>query len=224
MIPRFAVIPTRDRHELLRDCVTSLLDQIDAVFVIDNLSDPPIDPIDLSDATWVGALRCDLDPPNIQRLWNIGLQMAEQAAAGAAEWDVVVLNSDVVCPPLFVSTLSREMRSTSAVLAYPDQSGAFPQPLLHTTPGPVDLRTRITGYAYMLRGEAGMTLDDQFGWWYGDDDLDWRCREAGGSLLVPGIPVEHRLPNESMARDPRLPEQAGIDRTTFIAKWGRAPH
>jgi hypothetical protein len=60
-------------------------------------------------------------------------------------------------------------------------------------------------------------------WWYGDDDLDWEAREKGGALLVPGIPVEHRDPNGAMRDRPELHAQAGRDRATFKAKWGRTP-
>ncbi|KAB2976030.1 hypothetical protein F8R89_30965 [Streptomyces sp. SS1-1] len=219
---RAAVIPTRDRHDLLADCINSIVDQVDYVFVIDNGSEPPIDP-----GPWhgkVGAAVVPIDPPNISQLWNIGLALADAAArrAGSEQWDIAVLNSDVVVPPGWVHTLSTAMRATTAVLAYPDQHGGTEQ-LLHTKAEPVDLRQRITGFAYMLRGEAGLRLDESMAWWYSDDDLDWRAREQGGALLVPGLTVDHRCPNGSMYERPELGEQAGRDRATFQQKWGRTP-
>ncbi len=230
--PAYAVIPTRDRHDMLADCINSVIDQVDAVYIIDNGSQPPIDPDQWAprvDGTpRVMSAVVELDPPNISRLWNLGLQLAEQAHAYAGwnRWeplDIVVLNSDVVVPPGWVGALSAAMRSTRAVLAYPDQCGGQQQ-ILHTEAEPVDLRQRITGYAYMLRGEAGLRLDEQLAWWYSDDDLDWHARQAGGALLVPGIPVQHRDPNGSTDARPELQEQAGRDRATFVTKWGRAPH
>ncbi|MGW3821788.1 glycosyltransferase family 2 protein [Streptomyces sp. NPDC005071] len=220
---RAAVIPTRDRHEMLTDCVNSVVGQVDSVFIIDNGSQPPIDA-----GQWVARVesqRMEMDPPNISRLWNLGLSIAaaEAELQGAKEWDVAVLNSDVIVPPGWVDTLSAAMRSTTAVLAYPDQCGGQQQ-ILHTVAEPVDLRQRITGYAYMLRGEAGLRLDKSMAWWYSDDSLDWEAREKGGALLVPGIPVQHLCPNGSTDARPELQEQAGRDRETFIAKWGRAPH
>lgn len=219
---RAAVIPTRNRHDLLADCINSVVDQVDSVIVLDNLSDPPVDP-----EPWhgkAGVVSVPMDPPNISTLWNVGIALADSQAhrAGAAAWDIAVLNSDVVVPPGWAETLSTAMRSTPAVLAYPDQHGGREQ-ILHTKAGPIDLRQRITGYAYMLRGETGLRLDEDLAWWYGDDDLDWRARKAGGALLVPGIPVEHRCPNGSMYERPELQEQAGRDRATFEAKWGRTP-
>ena len=220
---RAAVIPTRDRHDMLDGCINSVIDQVDRIIVIDNLSDPPIDP-DL----WHGKVYCasvPIDPPNISTLWNIGVALADVAAhkAGADAWDIAVLNSDVTVPAGWIDGLSTAMRATTAVLAYPDQHGGTRQ-ILHTKAEPVDLRTRITGYAYMLRGETGLRLDESMAWWFSDDSLDWEARECGGALLVPGIPVEHRAPNISTNERPELAAQTAIDRATFLTKWGRLPH
>ncbi|HSC26847.1 MAG TPA: hypothetical protein VLD67_06210 [Vicinamibacterales bacterium] len=219
---RAAVIPTRDRHDMLADCINSVVDQVDRVIVIDNLSDPPIEP-DPWDGK-VGVAVLPIDPPNISTLWNVGLALADAAAhrAGADAWDIAVLNSDVVVPPGWIGKLSTAMRSTTAVLAYPDQHGGQ-QAILHTRAEPIDLRQRITGYAFMMRGEHGLRFDESLAWWFGDDDGDWRAREEGGALLVPGLAVEHRCPNGSMYERPELQEQAGRDRETFQAKWGRTP-
>lgn len=219
---RAAVIPTRDRHDLLADCINSVVDQVDSVIVIDNLSQPRIDP-----EPWHGKVQvvwAPMDPPNISAFWNVGIANADLDAyrLGVERWDIAVLNSDVVVPPGWIERLSTAMRSTTAPLAYPDQHGGRRQ-ILHTKAEPIDLRQRITGYAYLLRGETGLRLDEQLAWWYGDDDLDWRAREQGGALLVSGIPVEHRCPNGSMYERPELGEQAGRDRETFQRKWGRTP-
>ncbi|MDK1473594.1 glycosyltransferase [Streptomyces sp. 549] len=219
---RAAVIPTHNRHDMVSDCINSVVDQVDTVIVLDNGSDPPICP-----EPWHGkaaVVAVPLDPPNISTLWNIGLALADSAAYrhGADRWDIAVLNSDVTVPGGWVAGLSSAMRATAAVLAYPDQHGGRRQ-VLHTKAQPVDLRQRITGYAYLLRGETGLRLDEGLAWWYGDDSLDWTARERGGALLVPGLAVEHRCPNGSMYERPELQEQAGRDRETFRQKWGRTP-
>ena len=221
-IHRAAVIPTRNRHDMLADCINSIVDQVDRVIVIDNQSTPPIDP-----EPWhgkVGVVSVPIDPPNISTLWNVGLALADAGAHqhGADVWVIAVLNSDVFVPAGWVHTLWTAMRDSTAVLAYPDQHGGTEQ-LLHTKAEPVDLRQRITGFAYLLRGEAGLRLDESMAWWFSDDSLDWEAREQGGALLVPGIPVEHRCPNGSMYERPELGEQAGRDRETFARKWGRTP-
>jgi hypothetical protein len=219
---RAAVIPARDRHDMLADCINSVIDQVDRVIVIDNLSSPPIDP-----ESWhgdVAVVSLPIDPPNISTLWNVGIALADAAAhaARSVAWDIAVLNSDTVIPPGWTDTLSTAMRSTTAVLAYPDQHGGRRQ-ILHTRAEPIDLRQRITGYAYMLRGETGLRLDESMAWWASDDDIDWTARLKGGALLVPGIPVEHRAPNISTNERPELAEQAGRDMETFRKKWGKRP-
>lgn len=219
---RAAVIPARDRHDMLADCINSVIDQVDRVIVIDNLSQPPIDP-----DSWhgdVAVVSLPIDPPNISTLWNVGIALADAAAHAARSetWDIAVLNSDTVIPPGWIDTLSTAMRSTTAVLAYPDQHGGRQQ-ILHTRAEPIDLRQRITGYAFMLRGEHGLRFDEDLAWWFGDDSADWAAREQGGALLVPGIPVEHRAPNISTHERPELLEQTGRDRETFRKKWGQTP-
>lgn len=231
MTAAYAVIPTRDRHDMLADCVDSLLagPQVLRVVVVDNGSSPPVDA-----SRWGGGvtvLRWPQDPPNISTLWNAGLdwvaadvaRMTAKGSLGWEEWNVLVVNDDVICPPRLVETLGNRMRATSAVLAYPDQTGGRSE-ILHTRTEPVPLSQRITGYAFLLRGEEGLRADPLLAWWYGDDDLDWEARERGGALLVPGVPVEHRAPNVQTAASPELTAQAGRDRETFITKWGKAPH
>lgn len=217
---RVAVIPARDRHDMLTACINSVIDQVDRIVVIDNLSNPPI----ATPKPWYGKVivaSMPIDPPNISTLWNVGISLADSISPTDA-WDIAVLNSDVVVPPGWIDTLSTAMRSTTAVLAYPDQHDGRQQ-ILHTRAEPIDLRQRITGYAFMLRGEAGLRLDESMAWWFSDDSLDWEAREKGGALLVPGIPVEHRAPNVSTHERPELLEQTGRDRATFEAKWGRTP-
>lgn len=216
-----AVIPTRNRHKMLLDCVHSIITQVDAVVIIDNNSDPEIT-LDREYQT-VEVIKADIDPPNISHLWNIGIQRAEELAKFLPKWNVAVFNSDVIVPNGWISRISSAMRQTTAVLAYSDQCGGN-RMILHTKAQQIDLRTRITGFSYMIRGESGLRLDETMKWWYSDDDLDWRARLLGGSLLVPGIPVDHRDPNGSTNRRKDLQEQAGRDRQTFIAKWGMAPH
>lgn len=206
---------------MLGDCLASLRPQVSGIVVVDNNMKEE----------WIYtpsiiAIKCSDDPPNISRLWNLGLDAADDLARASSRWpeyNMLIVNDDVICPGNLVSTLSDAMRGTSAVLAYPDQFGGT-QVILHRDPGPVPVETRITGYAFMLKGEVRIRLDEAFGWWYGDDDLDWQCRLLGGSLLVPGCAVEHRAPNVQTNADPRLVAQTAVDRETFQRKWGRTPH
>ena len=122
---------------MLADCINSVVDQVDRVIVIDNLSSPPIDP-----EPWhgnVGVVSVPIDPPNISTLWNVGIALADASAHAeqAKRWDIAVLNSDVVVPPGWIDHLSAAVRSTPAALAYPDQHGGTRQ-ILHTRAEPIE--------------------------------------------------------------------------------------
>jgi molybdopterin-guanine dinucleotide biosynthesis protein A len=221
----WAVVPSNGRP-YLDDLIRSLADQVYDIIVVANTWERDGEPSALEIAGLpVCVIEDGREDRNISRWWNLGLDVVARHAGwlGDTEWDVLVVNDDVVCPPRFVETLSARMRATPAVCAYPDQSGGQ-QEILHTRAGPVPLSQRITGYAFMLRGEAGLRADESLLWWYGDDSLDWEARENGGALLVPGIPVEHRAPDVQTNASPVLTAQAGRDRQTFITKWGKAPH
>lgn len=224
MTRAWAVVPSNGRP-LLDGLLTSLCPQVHDVIVVANNWQREDDPFGLEmDGALVQVVDGG-DDRNISAWWNAGLDLVAKHAGwlGDTEWDVLVVNDDVICPPNLVATLSVAMRATPAVLAYPDQCGGRQQ-ILHTEAVLVPLQQRITGYAYMLRGEAGLRLDESMAWWFSDDDLDWRAREAGGALLVPGVQVEHRAPDVQTNASPELLAQAGRDRETFIHRWGKAPH
>ena len=221
MIPTYAVIPSNGRP-VLDECLAAIGDQVDTVILIGNNWQRP---------TGVGSYGAfvtnDYDDGdcNISRWWNHGLDAAARLAAfqECSEWNVAVLNDDAIIPSGWVEMLGAAMRRTPAVLAYPDQAGGSAE-ILHTEAAPVPLSQRITGYAFMLRGEAGLRADESLVWWFGDDSIDWEARERGGALLVPGIPVQHRAPDVQTNASPELTAQAGRDRQTFINRWGKAPH
>lgn len=215
--PTWAVIPTMGR-ELLHDCLASLRGQVDGIVLVTNNG------YTAADVTDVTVVRDPGQDRNISRWWNLGLDAVERLATarGASQWNTLIVNDDIVAPPNLAETLSARMRATSAVLSYPDQFDGTKE-ILHTDARGVDLYKRITGYAYMLRGETGLRVDESMVWWYSDDDIFRRACEAGGSLLVPGVAVIHHRPNGSMLDHPELNAQAGLDRGAFIEKWGGPP-
>ncbi|GAA3957996.1 hypothetical protein GCM10023085_45620 [Actinomadura viridis] len=218
--PTLAVIPTKNRPEFLADCVNSLDGQVHGILIVDNGSNPPTSAFPgLSSDLRI--IRHAEYPPNISRLWNLGIDEVARTAEtnGWGAWNVLVVNDDIVAPDELVVTLSAAMRATTAVCAYPDQFGVG-QRMLHTAAQPTLVQERICGYCFMLRGEAGIRADEDFVWWFGDDTIDWESRQAGGSLLVPGVRVEHRAPDVQTRADPVLSEQTDRDHKTWITKWG----
>ena len=75
------------------------------------------------------------------------------------------------------------------------------------------------GYCYMIRGSSGLRLDEGFVWWYGDDDIEWRARIAGGVGLVGGLRAENL--DESTARIDNFVTNRDFGR--FLVKYGTAP-
>lgn len=216
---RYAVVPSKGRvHELTR-LLSSLEGQVDMCVVVDSGGHSGMD-----FPSWVARIAYPDAEFNISRAWNIGLRFIEALMWDDWEWDVAVLNDDVIVPPGWVDRMSQTLRSTGALIAYPDQFEQVEVPRVFSWGDPPrDITQRIVGYAHLIRGEARMAFDESMRWWYSDDDFEWSALRRGTTVLVPGSIVEHTSPNGWTNHDPALAEQAGLDRQTFINKWGRAP-
>ncbi len=227
MHPRFAVVTAHNRQELLTECIVSLAPQVDRIIVIDNASDPPIEVAHQLHRNKV-VIVCDPEqPPNLSRLWNRGLNIAHEAArftvnSDTPVYDVAVFGDDVIVPTGWWDRVSEAMRSTSAVMGATHGIAPIWQSMLKLEPD-ADIVNRVPGWAWMLRGEAGLRLDESLQWWFGDTDLDWRARQAGGMILVPGEIAVNQRPNDFTNSRPELGRQAGYDRITFGKKWGWTP-
>lgn len=218
---RFAVITTAGQRECLKDCLEAIKPQVDRVLLVVN-SDKPylltamggfrlldyIAPQDL--------LREPEKPPNLSKLWNIGLDAADGYAhlKHAERWFTAVLNDDAIVPYDWFETVETAMYTTGAAAGC---SG--PRSFFHDKPGPVGLETRMTGWAFILDGTKGLRADENLRWWFGDDDLDWQARQAGGMAMTGVLPAPQNLfPNGSMT--PELQEQTARDAEYFQMKWG----
>jgi GT2 family glycosyltransferase len=209
---RYAVIPTGSRPDLYRACIEAITPQVDEVLTL---------------ATSLDALRYSVGRSvfigsglNISHWWNQGIGWAH-AWCDPDPFDVAVLNDDALVPPDWFDQVTSAMRDWEAAAGGSDQHSRDGITYLddHDTP---DIRLRLPGYAFILDGTARLRADEQFCWWWGDTDLDWRAREAGGVVLVPGIPVDHP-PNGGTAVDGELAEVVARDRQRFIDKWGSVP-
>ena len=205
-VPAYAVVPSGGRG-CLHDCVDSLLPQVDLLYLVQTRRfrlTPRPGLVCLPQWRNAGL--------NISRWWNAGIRAAARAAARAGEaagtdgggWDVLVANDDIIAPPGLVAGLSAGMRSDLYALAYchPPAAGT----------------TTISGWCFMLRGEAGLLADERLKWWYGDDDLEYQARAKGGSISVPGCTVQHLYPG---GNDEGMEAQIVADAEYFRAKWSR---
>jgi len=222
---RYAVIPTHNRPVQLAACITCLAWQVGTVIVVDNASDPPVDSYRLVMADPAARLVILTDgeqPPNLSRLWNVGLDHAAKLAqeAGYAEWDVAVLNDDATVPAGWWDAVSAAMRAGPAVVGCSDSHGRLKAPVLKTTPDR-DLMGRMTPHAFVTRGEAGLRSDESMRWWWFDSDWDIRARLGGGVLIIPGYATVNTCANSTTVGV--LADQAGRDRARFAEIWGSNP-
>jgi hypothetical protein len=218
MVTTWAVVPTKNRPQLVRNLLKSLVGQVDGAIVVDNNDVPDV--YDDIHPTWVTCVHRPGYPPNISELLNVGMDVASEHAR-LTNFDIVLLNDDVVCPPGWVQSLSTAMRATTAVMAYTDRLNR-PDPILWTTPprSPFDAATVC---ACIVRGEANMRFDESMRWWWSDTDMDFRCRQQGGVLAVPGQIPEHLHPSAQTFADAELSAQTHRDRETFDRKWSGVP-
>jgi GT2 family glycosyltransferase len=196
----FAVIATHNRHELVRDLTIRLSHDEVLPVLVDNASTPPV-------TDFQGVKLTDPEqPPNLSRLWNLGLAEACRLSADSEEFAIAVLNDDLRIYPGFVRELADGL-GTEAAATHP---------------------AGFVGCAYVLRGSLVRTgrlrFDERFRWWYGDNDLEWQARKLGGLRTVElrGV-LQHLYPNASTKARPELREQAERDRQAFVEKWGKRP-
>jgi len=237
-LPRVAVVPTHNRPVELARLLDAIAPQCHAVFVIDNASTPPVElperwpaqgredpaaPGTFLLGVRVFVIRDEEQPPNLSRLWNVGLNAAREYVRGGdyAGHDVAVFNDDADVPAGWWNVVSGALRGhpTAAVACTPAYA-RIPGPVLKTEPDS-DLWSRMTPWAFVARGELDQRADERLRWWWGDTSWDFTARKLGGVLTVPGPIVANTGANSSTVG--ALAEQAGRDRETFREVWGFNP-
>ncbi len=194
----YAVVPSAGR-DCLWQCLDAVVPQADLTFLVQT------QPFAIKPHPKLVCLPWYNRPLNISNWWNCGIKCAAVTAGGGgrAKWNVLVINDDVIIPPGLVNQLSDALRSSTAALAY----------LPRVSPGGV---TPITGWCFMLRGEAGIKADPQFEWWFGDNDIEFQAREKGGAIAVAGCEVVHL---HAGGHDPLMSDRIPIDAELWRKKW-----
>ncbi len=225
-VPRYAAIPTHDRPARLLSLVASLGAQCDTIAIVDNASTPPVDVDKLKAAVparvAIEVIRDEEQPPNLARIWNVLLDRCTELAKdnGHDTWDVAVFNDDAVLPAGWYDAVAIPMRDhPTAIVAFTD-TFAVHSDLTLLTEIDMDLYRRMCPWAFVTRGELGLRADESMRWWFFDNDFDFRARQSGGALSVPGPKVTNAQAKSSTVGE--LAKQAKRDQATFNAKWLRS--
>lgn len=223
-LPTYVVIPAKNRHDMTYNLIGQLAGQADGVFLFDNGSTPPLgDPS--KDGPFPGLANTTVVPASgltITEMWNAGLDLAA-TAAGRQPHNVAILNNDLNVPADFIARLADGLRRDDSVwVTYPNWHAAeIPPGEIVPTKGRGPTGRSLSGWAFMLRGELGLRIDEQFRWWAGDDDLQLQVESSGGLVAcVGGCYCEHLEPNKSTERSLELQKLAEEDLERFHAKWG----
>lgn len=160
----------------------------------------------------------------LHRMWNDGLDMAALETDGP--YNVIVINDDVEVEPDFVARLDAALRlDPDHWIAYPNWAGLAigHGDCARTTSDEMAGQT-MSGWALMLRGEAGLRYDEHFAWWYGDSDLERRVRQEGKHVVaVGGCFARHLDPVKSTFANRDRLEQAMWDEAHYAKKWALDP-
>lgn len=160
---------------------------------------------------------------NISRWWNLGLDHIEEWETNPdgtqySRWHVLVLNADARIKPEGVARLSWALDTNPGYAMAGPKAGVGIE--REHRPGPNGLDKRVPGWCFMLTSDVPLRADERYRWWFGDNDLEWRAREAGGTLRVGRIEAAHL--GDGVPRG-KLLELAREDQIRFEEKWGIRP-
>lgn len=215
-VPRYAIIPSNGR-ECLDQCLAAIRPQVDMTLIVKTKKfirygyslSPGLETISV--------LNPDI---NISRWWNFGLDYVDEVSIpNGPKYDVAILNDDVIVPEGWFDAVAGKMRDMRAVGA--SSGSPTGMPVLHSHSGQRDLATRLQGFAFIHAGETGVRADEQFRWYCGDDDLEWRLSALGGVVVIPSHPVQHLYPNGQVT--PEMQVLIAEDMQRFVGKWGMRP-
>jgi hypothetical protein len=182
-------IPTGTRRQYLADIIKESQISPEKIVIVHTVESEPIEGVN---NIW------DLEPVNIQRWWNRGIDVARTFGADY----IAVLNDDLRLKNNPINKIAYEMNKLKAVLGYP-----------------LPYTGHIPGYCWVLDVKSNIRADETFRWWYGDDDIRIRAALQGEIAYVP-VEVEHIHPNHLTSTNEDLMKLTRADQTYFEEKWG----
>jgi hypothetical protein len=182
-------IPTGTRRQYLADIIKESQVSPEKIVIVHTVESEPIEGVN---NIW------DLEPINIHRWWNRGIDVARTFGADY----IAVLNDDLRLKNNPINKIAYSMRELNAVIGYP-----------------LPYTGHIPGYCWVLDIKSNIRADENFRWWFGDDDIRIRAALQGEIAYVP-VEVEHIHPNHLTSTNEELMELTKADQTYFEEKWG----
>lgn len=226
----YAVIPTKNRLDLLAPLVHQLREQgdLEAIIVVDNGSGRQTknwldsqDDLVVLDGAGMG----------IHEMWNAAVDHIE-AQGQRRNVNVAFLNNDLRLGPRFIHHLAEALRSDRNLVAvsgnYDGRNHAQPVQLVtDICAGRMDGTGGLAGFAFMATGEwflSGYRFPTECRWWYGDNDLVLAALNVQGRIgIAIDAQVEHIDGGSQTGdwADPEMQTQLELDRQAFEARWRR---
>lgn len=220
MYPITAIIPTRYENPYLKPILETLeQDSVSKILLLDNgLSEQ-------EKSNYWKFPKLSIIPCHglsIYNMWNIGIDLAIEAFG--TDSYTAVLNDDIALYPDTMRYLAEALEKDDLLTAVsPDYSrringglGDLQVQYVTSTFG----HNGLGCFAFMIKNNWNIRLDELFGWWYGDDDMVKQILASGkkvGKLL--GLPVEHNQGTSYLHRSEELNEQISRDRVYFNSKY-----
>ena len=179
-------IPSGDRRQYLPDIIKESQIPLNKIVIVHTVESEPIEGVN---NIW------DLEPVNIHRWWNHGIDMAKESNADY----IAVLNDDLILKNNPINKIADRMSNTKSVIGYPVPNIGI-------------------GYCWVLDLKSNLRADENYRWWYGDDDIRLRALEIGEVIHVP-TEVNHLHPNQLTTNNPHLMELTKADEEYFKTKW-----
>ena len=179
-------IPSGDRRQYLPDIIKESQIPLNKIVIVHTIESEPINGVN---NIW------DLEPVNIQRWWNHGIDMARENNADY----IAVLNDDLILKNNPINKIANRMHNTKSVIGYPVPNIGI-------------------GYCWVLDIKSNIRADETFRWWYGDEDIRMQATILGEVIYVP-VEVNHLHPNQLTSDNKDLMELTKADEILFKTKW-----
>jgi len=200
---------------MLEDTLMSLQHPREHVVIVTTMPDRilPSDVFDLAGNLQIS----DVEGQRISTWWNTGIDYIRDVNTDP-EYEICAVSSDCAGNPYSIPRMREFLRSNDLIMAGPNYH--TDQPQIFTADDTRTVLERVPGACWMIRGETGLRLDEQFRWWYTDDDLEMQARQLGPVGIIPDTGFQP-LPDSYLSETVAV--WAVEDRQKFIDKWRVQP-